>query len=75
MSTLLCVVGRDLRARPSEATMLSALAKRKGVVALLFVGSGSLGTVYFVHQIQTRERQTMRQAVLRDIEKLEKRGK
>lgn len=48
------------------------LQQRKGVIALLFVGSGALGTVVWVHRIQTRERQTMRQAVYRDIDKLER---
>jgi len=46
--------------------------RRRGVIALFFVGSGALGTVAYVHRIQTRERQTMRQAVLRDIDKLER---
>ena len=42
------------------------------MIALITVGGGALGVVYFVHRLQTRERQTMRQAVYRDIEKLEK---
>jgi hypothetical protein len=50
----------------------TSLLQRRGVIALITVGGGALGVVYFVHRLQTRERQTMRQAVYRDIEKLEK---
>jgi hypothetical protein len=50
----------------------TSLMQRRGVIALITVGGGALGVVYFVHRLQTRERQTMRQAVYRDIEKLEK---
>lgn len=44
-------------------------------MALIVVGAGALGTVYFVHRGQTRERQAMRQAVLDDIKRLEQVGR
>ena len=44
----------------------------RGVWALALTGVATVGTVMWVHHIQTKERKTMRQAVLRDIEKLGK---
>jgi hypothetical protein len=41
-----------------------------GVVALLLVATSVAGTVFTVHRNQALERKAMRQAVLRDIEKL-----
>ena len=41
-----------------------------GFIALAFMSAGVGGIVYWVHEGQKRERQTMRQAVYRDIEKL-----
>ena len=55
-----------------RAFTTTSLLQSRGVIALITVGGGALGVVYFVHRLQTRERQTMRQAVYRDIEKLEK---
>ena len=57
---------------PLRAFTTTSLLQSRGVIALITVGGGALGVVYFVHRLQTRERQTMRQAVYRDIEKLEK---
>jgi len=50
------------------------MVQHRGLLALAIVSSGVMGTVFWVHRSQTRERQTMREAVLRDIIKLEKRG-
>ena len=51
----------------------TSVLRRPGVVALVLVTVGVASTVNWVHRGQTRERQAMREAVLRDIEKLEKR--
>ena len=51
----------------------SSLLRKPGVVALAVVGAAFSYTVVWVHRSQTRERLAMREAVLRDIEKLEKR--
>jgi hypothetical protein len=65
--------GGKARKSPHRAHFTTtSLLQRRGVIALITVGGGALGVVYFVHRLQTRERQTMRQAVYRDIEKLEK---
>ena len=70
--------GREAKAEsessrgPLRAFTTTSLLQSRGVIALITVGGGALGVVYFVHRLQTRERQTMRQAVYRDIEKLEK---
>ena len=42
----------------------------RGVMALLFVGAGAMGTVFLVHRGQTNERLAMRQAVYDDIDRL-----
>ena len=34
----------------------SSVLKQRGIVALLVVGSGAVGTVYWVHRIQAQER-------------------
>ncbi len=67
----LASVGAERSPHSAHFTTTSLL-QRRGVIALITVGGGALGVVYFVHRLQTRERQTMRQAVYRDIEKLEK---
>ncbi len=64
--------GFQARGYLTRAATTTSILRRRGVIALITVGSGALGTVFWVHRIQTRERQTMRQAVYRDIEKLEK---
>ena len=67
------VGAEEKRRSPHRAHFTTtSLLQRRGVIALITVGGGALGVVYFVHRLQTRERQTMRQAVYRDIEKLEK---
>ena len=44
----------------------------RGVATLTIVGTSVAGIVWFVHRLQTNERKTMREAVLRDIERLGK---
>tara|TARA_B110001452_G_scaffold251784_1_gene241128 strand:+ start:788 stop:931 length:144 start_codon:yes stop_codon:yes gene_type:complete len=43
---------------------------KAGFVALFTVLAGAGATVFMVHRNQTKERQAMREAVKRDIEKL-----
>ena len=59
--------------RAIGSPMSSSLLRKPGVVALAVVGAAFSYTVVWVHRSQTRERLAMREAVLRDIEKLEKR--
>ena len=42
----------------------------RGFRLLALAGVAAVGAITAVHQMQTRERERMRQAVLRDIEKL-----